>query len=226
LDFTSPSQHPIQPAVRLGPSQARERPAGLPEVSSPSALASPRNPPFPVRRYQLRPSTPACGFSPPRRLPAPRASRSVSTRSALGVRALQSFLPSGERLPGLPGPLPSCRLASETEPRAACATHGCFGAPTAGLSSHRRVRTSRHGGLDRRGPAALLSLHLLQGFLPGCVARPFDPASLSRFGPAGPRGFLRAVRLRASTRNRIGWRLPTLPALLWLCRLFDPCGCP
>lgn len=124
--------------------------------------------------------------------------------------ALQSFFPSSERLPSLPGPFPSCRLASAAEPGAACATPGCFGTPAAGLLSHRRIRTSRRGGLVRSGPAALLSFLLLQGFLPGsrCKAlRPRLPLALRSGGPSrappcrAPQGFDSRARSAGVSRR-------------------------
>jgi len=196
LSCTAPS-----PSRRSRVPHGTSRPAGLPEVR-PLRHVQPKEPASFEAEEPPPPQHAARGFDRSGDFTALRASQVFPPGAPMGF-ALQSFFPSGERPPGLPGALPSCRLALP-QSRVPLSPHPEYvSAPSSGLRSHRRVRMSPVRGLDERGPAALLGLLPLQGSPPPRVARPFSPAPLTRLDPAALAGH-RPLRLRGSTREEVG----------------------
>lgn len=218
------SSDPILPTASLLLHSTRSNPLIVPVPHRPGN-AQPAFQRFPPLRH-IQPEEPALSAA-EKPSPLQLAVRAVSTASTTSrplepPRCFHPERPWGSPFrafsPSMSGrqvslaPLPSCRLASVTEPHAACATHGCNSAPTAGLHSHRRVRTSRADCSGRRGPAALLSLLPLQGIPPPRVAealRPRSPLALPLGGVSR-----RVVRHRGATHEEVGFasldaRLPS-----------------
>jgi hypothetical protein len=181
---------PIQPAVRPDPSRAKRRPAGLPEVSSPTAHPADGPRLRSAARSHLATSTPRHGLGTARAtFRSSGLPESLDPGAPMGF-ALQSFVLPGERPLGLPSTL--ALLSIGLRPRA--------------------TRRLRHGWLERlpdcraslppenpdipdrwfRPTGARCSPELLR------LSRAFSPARVAGpLGPAPPR----ALRFRPSSEG-------------------------